>query len=165
MAIVAVAFFVLAAAAGAGEHRIGAGIHYWTSLSDLPGDGFDAAEDGTSWLISYQYDPGALVRFEANLEFFDAGFGGSGESAVAPMAFVLVGAGFYGGVGVGVTWSKGFAGDFSDPFFAGRIGWRMAILPRVSLDLNANYTFDAFNEFDQLSGDAMTLGVIGRIKL
>ncbi|MFA7455551.1 MAG: hypothetical protein WCZ10_13935, partial [Desulfobulbaceae bacterium] len=37
----------------AGEHRIGGGVNYWTTVDDIDHDDID--EDGFSYLISYQH--------------------------------------------------------------------------------------------------------------
>lgn len=148
----------------AAEHRIGVGLHYWTALDDFVDD-LDVDEDGLSGILSYQYRPGGLLSFELALEYFPDGFGGARDGTVSPQAFVLFGRGLYVGVGLGVSLSSDFGGDVSDPFYAGRIGFNMPLLPRVVLDINANYRAAAFDELDQLDSDAITLGASVRLKI
>jgi hypothetical protein len=167
----AVATFA-AVPAAAGEHRIGLGYHYFETLDDLELDTIDDIDDsGSSLVASYQYLPGGLLRFEVDLEYWEDGFGGtSGEAAYAPQVYVLLGRGFYGGVGVGITHSDGFTNEetgyddeWSDPWFAARAGVDLLLLPKVHLDINANYRADAFNALDEAESDAITLGASIRI--
>jgi hypothetical protein len=154
------------AAATAGEHRLGFGYHYWQTLDDIELDELSEIDDeGSSIVASYQYLPGGLIRLEADLEYFEEGFGGALDEAYAPQLFVLFGRNFYGGVGVGVTKSDGFAdGDeWSDPWYAGRVGLELLLLPRVHLDINANYRADAFKELEEAETDALTLGASLRV--
>lgn len=152
-----------AAAESAQKHRLGGGVHYWVTLDDIDVDNFD--ESGAAWMLSYQYVPGALLKFEADLEIFPSGFGGSEEAVFAPQAFVLLGSGLYGGLGVGAFHADG---DFSnDPFFVLRAGFDMEVVPGLHLDLNANYTFPDFDDIkdvpDTIDTDTITLGAMMRL--
>lgn len=167
----AVAVFT-AVPASAGEHRIGLGYHYFETLDDLEFDTIDDIdESGSSLVASYQYLPGGLIRFEVDLEYWKDGYGGtSGEAAYAPQVYALIGRGFYGGVGVGITHSDGFTieesgydDEWSDPWFAARAGVDLLLLPKIHLDINANYRADAFNALDEAESDAITLGASLRI--
>jgi hypothetical protein len=152
-----------AAPASAGEHRLGFGFHYWKAVSDLADDGFDVEEDGLSMVGSYQYYPGGLIGFELALERFDAGFAGAEGVVYSPQAYLLVGKGLYAGVGVGSNYSDSFTSSFSDPFLAAKAGFTLALLPRLKLDLNANYRFDDWSELDEASSDTVTLGALVRV--
>lgn len=153
----------LAAPAEAGEHRLGFGFHWWKTVDDLKDDGFDDIEsDGVSQIFSYQYLPGGLIKFEADVEYFDKGFGGATDSAWSPQVFVLVGGFVYGGVGIGITNSSSFASDWSDPYYAARAGFDLLLLPKLHLDLNANYRFDAWSELEDVETETLTLGAIAR---
>ena len=168
-------FALLAASQGAwaqeerrsrSEHRIGGGIHFWEALSSLDDDLFsDLEENGAALVASYQYVPEGLFRFEGYLEYFEDGFGGSTSSAVAPQVFVLVGKGFYGGIGVGFTYSSDIDGDISDAFYTGRFGFDLLVLPRFHLDFSLNYRVGAFDDLDNVDADTLTLGVIARFTL
>lgn len=162
-----VALVALAPAAEAAEHRLGVGAQFWKTVDDLADDGFgDIEDDGFSWVVGYQYRPSGLLSFELDLEWAGDGFGGSTESAYSPIAFILVGHGFYAGVGAGVTVSDGFEDDdVSDPFWIGRVGWDVALLPGLSVDVNANYRAGAFDELEGTSTDAITLGAVLRFSL
>ena len=153
---------VLAAAAPgfAGEHHLGFGLHYWKAVSDLT-EGFD--EDGLAAVGSYQYYPAGLLGFEFDLEYFDTGFAGSTSAVYSPQAYVLFGKALYAGVGIGSNYSSGFADNFSDPFFAAKAGLVVPLLPRIHLDLNANYRFDDWSELGDASSDTVTLGAAVRL--
>ncbi|MCP4657454.1 MAG: hypothetical protein GY856_18775 [bacterium] len=155
-----------AAAAGAAEHRLGLGVHYWRTVDDLADEGFeDIEDDGLSYLVSYQYVPRGLFRFEIDLEYYGDGFAGSTESAFSPVGYIVVGSGFYVAAGVGVTISDGLEDDVSDPFFSGRVGFVFDLLPGVGLDLNANYRANAFSELDDADTNAITLAALVRFSL
>jgi len=155
-----------AGTAEAAEHRLGLGVHYWRTVDDLADEGFeDLEDDGLSYLVSYQYVPRGLLRFEIDLEYYDDGFAGSDESAFAPIGYLVVGSGFYVAAGVGVTISDGLEDDVSDPFFAGKVGFMFDLLPGVSLDLNANYRANAFSELDEADTDAITMAALVRFSL
>lgn len=161
------ALFALSAAppARGADQSFGLGIHYWQTVDDLV-DGAGLEDNGISYIFSYQYSPvRGLFRFELDLEYFDEGFGGSASEALAPVGYVIVGRKFYVAAGVGLTWSSGLPDDFSDPFFAGRFGWDIGLLPGLSVDLNVNYRTNTFSELGDLDTDTFTLGAIARIKV
>jgi hypothetical protein len=59
------ALFALGAAAtarpAAADSSIGIGVHAWRTVDDLESDGVSGIRrDGLSYLLSYQYKPGAL---------------------------------------------------------------------------------------------------------
>ena len=147
------------------EVRIGGGIHYWTALGDIEVDDVDINESGTSFLASLQWVPDGLFKFEGNVEYFTEGFGGGDAGAIAPQAFVLLGSGLYGGLGVGITYNDELEDEFSDPFYTARVGLDIEILPSIHLDINANYIFNAFSDIDGADEDSITLGAIGRLAL
>lgn len=156
--------------ADAAEHRLGLGAHFWRTVDDFADDILDDPfddldDDGLAWVVSYQYIPRSLLKFEIDLEYYDGGFGGSPDSALTPVGYVLVGGKLYGALGVGMTFSGGLEDDVSDPFFALRVGYQRAILPGVRIDINANYRAGAFNDLDEADTDAMTLGAILRFNL
>lgn len=148
------------------EVRVGGGIHYWTALGDIEVDDVDIDESGSSFLGSIQLVPGGLFKLEGNLEYFSEGFGGGDSEAWAPQAFVLLGSGLYGGLGIGVTYNDELEGEnWSDPFYTARVGLDIQVLPAIYLDINANYLFNAFSEIDGADEDSITLGAIARIAL
>ena len=151
------------ATASAADHRFGVGANYWRALDDLVDEGFDVDEDGVAPYLTYQLVPAGIFRFELDLEYFESGFGGSPTEAFSPQAFVLVGEGFYAGVGVGVTYSSDLPGDeISDPFYIARVGLDFVLVPRVHLDVNANYRAGTFDALDEASTDTITLGAAVR---
>ncbi|HVR09183.1 MAG TPA: hypothetical protein VMW75_14125 [Thermoanaerobaculia bacterium] len=150
----------------AADSSIGFGLHSWRTVDDLRSEGFGhIRRSGVSYLLSYQYSPGALLKFELDGEYFGQGFGGSTHYAISPQAFVLVGGFVYGGVGIGTIYSKDFANDFSSPFYVARAGINLHLLPRFTLDVNANYHFHAFNELKGVNTGTVTLGAIARIHI
>jgi hypothetical protein len=166
----AVLCLALATPATAAEHRLGIGAQFLRTVDSFADDIFDDSfndveEDGYAWVVSYQYVPRGLFRLELDFEYYDEGFGGSGTESYTPIAFVLFGGDWYGGVGVGLTFSDGFDGDASDPFFAARVGYELDVLPGISVDFNANYRADAFSELDEADTDAITLGAIVRFNI
>jgi len=158
LALVALA----AAPAAAGEHRLGIGYHYFEALGDIDSPG-DIDDSGNSLVFSYQYLPGGLIRFEGDVEYFSDGYGGSTGSSYAPQAYVLLGRFFYGGVGVGITNGDFEGDDWSDPWYAARVGLDLLLLPKVHLDINANYRANSFSALDDADSDAITFGVSARL--
>ncbi|HSF40973.1 MAG TPA: hypothetical protein VLT87_14350 [Thermoanaerobaculia bacterium] len=162
----AVAALFYVAPAGAAEHRLGGGVHYWQTVDDLADEGFDSIDDeGRSLVLSYQYVPAGLVKLQIDAEYFDEGFGGSTQEAISPQLYLLVGGRLYAGVGVGMTYSEDFEDSWSDPFYAARVGLDLVLLPRTHLDLNANYRSNAFSQLDEADTDTVTLGAVLRFRL
>lgn len=150
--------------AWAAEHSIGLGAHFFKTVDDLAGDGFDdVEEDGYAYLASWKIEPEGIFFFEIDAEYYPDGFAGSTESTLLPSAFLGVGHGLYAAVGVGAAFSDGLSGDVSDPIWTGRVGFDWSILPGLSLDVNANYRANAFEELEDASTDAVTLGALIRI--
>lgn len=169
LALTAFALALLVPAlAAAGEHRIGFGYHYWETLDDIELDELDEIdESGSAPVFSYQYLMNPFFRFEADVEYFEDGFGGSTETAYAPQVYVLFGRFLYAGVGVGVTQSDGFpdGDEWSDPWYAARAGLELLLLPRLHLDINANYRAAAFEALDEYETDSLTIGASLRLSL
>jgi hypothetical protein len=150
-----------AAGAGAAEHRIGVGQLYWRSLDDL-GE-LNLEDDGAATYLSYQYVPEGIFKVEVDLEYYSQGFAGSTSAAYSPVLFLLAEFGLYGGLGVGVTVSDGLTDNISDPFYAARLGWDFQLLPRLHLDVNANYRAGTFQELRDYDQDSITLGAAARV--
>lgn len=161
-ALAALPLLAVASPAVAGEHRLGAGFHYWRAAESLD-DSFDIDESGLATLVSYQYYPGGVIGFEVDVEYFDEGFAGANGEVYSPQVYLLVGKGVYAGVGVGSNYSDTFTDSFSDPFLAAKLGLNLALLPHLSLDVNANYRFDDWSELEDASSDTITIGALVRI--
>jgi len=146
----------------AAEHSLGAGIHYWRTVDELGDASFDRS--GAAGMLSYQYIPAGLLKLEADLEYFPKGFGGADDTAWSPQVYLILGSRLYAGIGAGVIYSSSFDGEFSDLFYAARVGTEFAVLPRVHLDLNANYRFNDWNQLDQADTDTVTLGAVLRVR-
>jgi opacity protein-like surface antigen len=155
---------VLAAApALAADHRIGLGVHHWQTVDDLADEGFEGLDDsGTSGILSYQYMPEGIFSFELDMEYFADGFGGSTEAAWSPQVYLLVGHGLYAGVGAGTVYSDG---ETSDPFYAAKVGVDFALIPHLSVDVNANYRFNDWSLIDEVDTDTVTFGAVLRVRL
>lgn len=158
-----------APAASAADHFFGGGLEYWRTVDGLPGTGDveGLEDDGSSWVLSYQYRPAGLFRFELDLEYFADGFAGSTDTAIAPQGFVLVGKGIYGGIGAGVTLSDDLEDEVSDPFFMGRLGFEFSLLGPIKIDLHATYRFDDWEGLEDIDvdTDTYTLGAYIRFKI
>jgi len=150
------------AADGMGNHRLGVGANYWKTIDEI--DVANVDEDGLSWLLTYQYAPMGLFKFEADLEYFPD-LGGGSDPVWAPQAFVILGGTLYAGAGIGIYTSDGDWGDA--PFYMLRAGLDFPVLPFLFLDINANYRF---NDWGSLSGndldtDTIRLGAAVRFAL
>ena len=149
-------------AEAAGSRRLGAGVNYWRTLDDV--DVRDVDESGFSWHASAQWR-GALLGLQADLEWFDKNFGAAEKDVFAPQAYLLVGRTLYGAAGIGWYYS---AGSFSrNPFYALRAGLDLELLPKLFLDIHANYRFEEWDDIrDDEKGvdtDTVTLGASVRI--
>lgn len=165
-ACAAALMLALPALAAAGEHRLGFGYHYWKTLDDISATNLgEINDDGYAEVISYQYLPAGLMKWEVDVEYFNDGFGGSTEKAYSPQLFLLFGRNLYAGVGIGMTKSDSFPdGDsWSDPWYAARAGIELLLLPKIHLDINANYRADAFKALDDAKSDTITLGASVRL--
>ncbi len=154
-----------APAALAASHRFGVGANYWKTVNNIDAKDFtDIDENGLSWLASYQYAPEGIFKLEIDLEHYPS-LGGEPQAFWSPEAFVLVGGTLYAGAGIGVYYTDG---SFSDsPFFMLRAGVDFAILPFLSLDINANYRFNDWDTFSthDLDTDTIRLGAAIRLGL
>jgi len=158
-AVALLGFFALGTSAEAAEHRLGGGFNYWKTIDNIDTDFLDDVDDdGLSTVLSYQYRPSGLLSLEVDLEYFESGFGGAQEAAYSPQVYLLAGRAFYGGIGLGFTYSDDFDGNFSDIYYAARGGFNMSLLPGIHLDLNANYRFDAWDELGDAGSDTIFLG-------
>jgi len=166
VAVVAVGLAVLtsASAVQAGSHRLGVGANYWKTVDSIEmADVTNFDETGLSWLASYQYAPEGLFKLEVDLEYYPEL---AGEKTLwSPEAFVLFGGTIYAGAGVGIYYSDGVFNN--SPFFMLRAGLDIAILPFLSLDINANYRFNDWGSFDtsDLDTDTIRLGAAIRFAL
>ena len=152
-------------------HRIGAGLHYWKTIDDIDVEeveGTSIKDDGVSWILSYQYASSPLIRFEADILIMPETYAAarSGYRVWGPQAMLLVGPMIYGGLGVGIYRAGNEWAD--SPFFPLRVGIDLAILPKISLDINANYRIEKWNMQyleDDIDTDTVTLGAVVRLQL
>ena len=146
----------------AGDHRIGLGGHYWKSVDDI--DVSDIDEDGIAMVVSYQYKP-TLIGLQLDLEIADEQLTGLDETVYSPQAFLIVGGLVYAGLGIGTHYVDG---DFVDEaFYALKAGLDFELLPRIHLDINANYRFENWDKDaveEDIDTDTVTLGLVGRIE-
>jgi hypothetical protein len=150
------------APASAGDHRIGLGGHYWKTIDDI--DISDIDDDGIAMVVSYQYKP-TLIGLQLDLEIADEQLTGQDETVYSPQVFLIVGGLVYAGLGVGTHYADGEFAD--DAFYALKAGLDFELLPRIHLDINANYRFENWDR-DEVEGDidtdTVTLGLVGRIE-
>ena len=146
---------------GWGAHRLGLGVNYWRTVSNLDGD---VRTDGFSYIASYQYVPIKILKIEADVELFPDLAGGS-QSVWAPELFVTVGGLVYGGAGMGIYYRDGDWG--SAPFYMLRAGLDFPIAPRLFLDVNVNYRFNDWKtlKWAEVSTDTVRLGAALRFTL
>lgn len=165
--LIAAAIAFPAGPAEAAQHRIGVGANYWKTIESLDDEGIgnigQIDDSGVAEVASYQFWPQGLVGFEIAVEHFPEGFGGSTHDAWSPQVYVTLGHGLYGGVGVGVTNSSDFDGNWSDPFYAAKLGFNIGLLPHIALDVYGNYRFDAWSELNDANTDTVFLGAQVRI--
>ncbi|MBN1424301.1 hypothetical protein JXA88_07075 [Candidatus Fermentibacteria bacterium] len=154
-----------------GHHKIGAGLHYWKTIDEIDVETLEGAsikDNGVSWILSYQYSSNPLVTFEADILIMPETYGAaeSGYRVWGPQAMILVGPMIYGGIGVGIY----RAGDewAPNPFFPLRVGVDLEILPKICLDINANYRIEKWNMHyteEDIDTDTVTLGAVVRLSL
>lgn len=147
------------------RHHFGVGMHYWKTVKDIDVENVD--ESGFATVFSYQYRPAMLLKFGAELEVLPKKFGGADTQVYAPQGYVFVGSLIYAGLGIGTYYADG---DFSsDPFFNLRAGLEIPVFIRTSLDINANYRFNNWDDIknveDRINTETVTLGAAIRIKI
>lgn len=144
--------------------QLGVGVHYWRTLDDIEIDDLD--RDGLAWMVSARFFPESLVSLGLEVEQFPEEFAPGDEAVYAPAAYLVLGRSLYAAVGVGGYYRDG---DFADdPFYAARLGIVLEALPQVFLDLNANYRFEEWEQFNEdehkIDTDTVTLGAALRIQ-
>ncbi|MBT3192743.1 MAG: hypothetical protein HN341_09340 [Verrucomicrobia bacterium] len=149
------------------KHRIGVGAHYWTVLGDIDVTDETVDESGLGYLVSYQLRPVSLVGIEIDIEMLPENYGGATEEVFAPQAYVIVGSGLYAGLGIGRYFTDGAFTDST--FYAVRAGVNFSLFPYITLDVNANYRFDDWDDIntieDDITKDTVTIGAAVRIEL
>ncbi|MCE9614357.1 MAG: porin family protein [Lentisphaerae bacterium] len=151
------------AMAASSEHWIGGGAHYWTTVDDVDVGNID--EEGIGWFASYQWRPGSLLSFEADVEVLPDHFAGAEDTVYAPQAYLLLGSTLYAGVGIGYYYAND---EFSkDPFYVLKAGLNLEILPRIALDLSGDYRFTEWddNVTKDIDSDTVTLSAAVRLGL
>ena len=145
-----------------GNHQLGLGAHYWTTLKNIDVNNVD--KNGFSYLLAYQYHYG-WVGVEADVEWFQKGFGGASQDVYQPQVYLIVGKVIYAAAGIGGYYSDGKLAD--NPFYAFRAGLDIPILPILHLDVNANYRFENWDDLStegkDVSTDTVTLGAAVRL--
>jgi hypothetical protein len=132
---------------------VGAGINYWHALKDIDFSEFD--RNGTSWFVTCRSTGGHFIGWEADLEIMPEGFMASRKDVYAPQAYAIIRMVITGAVGIGWYYSDG---DWADePFYALRAGMEFPLLPRISLDVNANYRFTKWGDLKDENGDVKVI--------
>jgi len=156
--------------AHAADHYLGGGVRWIRTVSDIRIDEIgDVDADGQSVVLSYVADPAGAFKFEFDVEYFEDGFGEFSGEILSPQVLLLYGDNFYAGVGAGVNYIEDnlLGEDTSDIYYIGRLGLNLLLLPRVTLDINANYQTNSFdNAINIVEIDTKTtkLGAILRFK-
>ena len=144
------------------NNQVGVGVHYWTAVKSI--DFNDVDKNGFSYLAMYQYHYG-WVGIEADLEWFQKGFGGSDKDVFQPQAYLILGKVVYAAAGIGGYYSEGKLAD--KPFYAFRVGLDIPLLPILHLDINANYRFENWDDLStegkSVDTDTVTLGAAVRL--
>ncbi len=151
-------------AARAQDNQFGGGVHYWKTVKDVETDRFD--RDGLAYVVSYQRSLVPMVRLGADLDIMPKNYGGSSNPAYAPQAYLRVGSGIYGALGIGINYiDNRFA---NSPFYLARAGLSFNLLPSFYVDLYANYNFERFEKVkdidEDIDTDVVTLGAVARIE-
>lgn len=164
--VASLGFLGMAAASFAQEqernNQIGVGAHYWTTVKNI--DVNDIDKNGFSYLAMYQYHYG-WVGIEADLEWFQKGFGGSTKDMYQPQAYIILGKVIYAAAGIGGYYTDGKLAN--NPFYAFRVGLDIPLLPILHLDINANYRFENWKDISaegtSVDTDTITLGAAARL--
>ena len=102
LCLICTCLFIISKAQADEKNRLGVGAHYWRTIDEIESDNFD--RDGVSYIATYQRKLMALLKLEADLEFYPKNFGGSSDPAYAPQAYAVVGSGIYGALGIGINY-------------------------------------------------------------
>ena len=155
--------------AAAAEHFLGGGVRFFRTLDDIEIDDIGKIDtDGNSLILSYLAKPAGLFKIEFDIEYFGDGYGEQTGSIISPQFLVLFGSNFYGGLGAGINYVQDnlIGEDASDIFYIGRLGLQLTLLPRLHLDLNANYQTDVFDKvFSGPSSNSVTFGAMARFRI
>jgi len=144
------------------NNRFGVGAHYWTTLKNIDVQNVD--KNGFSYMLTYQYHYG-WIGVEADVEWFQKGFGGASQDVYQPQAYLILGKVIYVAAGIGGYYSDGKLAD--NPFYAFRAGLDIPLLSILHLDVNANYRFENWDDLStegkDISTDTVTLGAAVRL--
>jgi hypothetical protein len=144
------------------NNQLGVGVHYWTTVKNI--DVNDIKKNGFSYMAMYQYHYG-WVGAEADVEWFQKGFGGASQDVYQPQAYLILGKIIYVAAGIGGYYSNNKLAD--KPFYAFRAGLDIPLLPILHLDINANYRFENWDalstEGQSINTDTVTLGAAVRL--
>ena len=144
------------------QNQLGVGVHYWTTVKNI--DVNDVDKNGFSYLAMYQLHYG-WVGIEADVEWFQKGFGGAEKDVFQPQAYFILGKVVYAAAGIGGYFTDG---KFADkPFYAFRVGLDIPLFSILHLDINANYRFENWDDLStagkSVDTDTITLGAAARL--
>ena len=144
--------------------QIGLGANYWVALDDAVDQSFD--EDGLGWMISSRYMFTDYLGIGLEVERSPDNYIQFEDPVYCPAAYLILGKGLYGAVGVGTYY---YDGDFyEDVFYALRVGIAAELLPHIILDINANYRSDKWSNVkdadSEVDTDNVILGAAVRLK-
>jgi hypothetical protein len=134
------------------EAGFGLGLHYLATLGDMK-DNEEFDSSNFSLLGAYSLGAG-LINFEVDLEWMPNYVGN--HDMIQPSAYAFVGGFLYGGVGIGIGYID--SQWQSDPFFALRVGVKLAVL-----DIFTSYRFQDWSDlegFDSSDLNSITFGAM-----
>ncbi len=150
-----------ATADDAKTHRLGGGVHYWTSVPrvDLSGMTINGEkveskdrgdDDGVSWLLTYQYRPG-LIGLGVDVEWKESGYVGSTKDVFEPQLYAIVGTWIYAAAGIGGYY---YDGRFANKAFGLlRAGVDLPLTDSLYVDLHAMWRFEQWDSIKKRTTD------------
>ena len=143
----------------AGPHRLGFAWQWWQTIDDIDFDNFD--QKGYTYGLTYQYKP-SLFGCQLDLDFSNQKLGARSRTVISPVAYALFGGLIYGGLGIGSNYASD---NWTDPFYALKLGVDLKLFNKFHFDVNANYRFEDWDYdevIDDIDTDTITLGLAVR---
>ena len=156
---------LLGSGALAGDNfQIGVGANYWLALKNAVDDSFD--KRGLGWMISSRYMATPVFGFGLDVERSPKNYIQFEKPIYSPAAYIIVGKGIYAALGIGTYY---YDGKFvKDTFYAARAGLTMELIPRIVIDINANYRSEEWSKIKkvhrEVSTDNVVMGAAIRVK-
>ncbi len=144
--------------------QLGVGANYWVAMRDAADDSFD--KHGLGWMISTRYMSTPYFGLGIDLEKSPKNYMMFEKPIYSPAAYLVAGKGIYAALGIGTYY---YDGKFiKDTFYALRAGLNLEIIPKIVIDINANYRSESWSKIRharrEVSSDNIVLGAAVRIK-